>query len=170
VGVTASQAGNSTYTAATPVTQNFAVSPAVLTVTATSPSIVSGQPIPALNYALSGFVNGDTAAVVTGTPSESTTATSNSAAGNYPVTLTSGTLSAANYTFTLVNGTLTIGAYTACDVNHHGKSDISDIQALINEALGIAPPVDSLHGIGLVNVVDVEIVMNAALGLGCSRS
>jgi len=152
------------------VTQTFSVSPAVLTVTATSPSIVNGQAIPPLTYALSGFVNQDTAAAVSGTPVESTTATAASAAGNYPVTLTLGTLSAANYSFSLVNGTLTIGAFTACDVKEKGRADVSDIQAILNEALGLASPLNSLQGGGVVNIVDVQILVNAVLGLGCSRS
>jgi len=170
VSVTASQAGTANYLPATPMTQSFTVSPAVLTVTATSPSIVTGQAIPGLTYVLSGFVNGDTAALVSGAPSESTTATAVSAPGNYPVTIALGTLSAANYTFTPVDGALTIGAFTACDVNQHGKSDVSDVQELVNEALGIAPPLNSLQGGGAVNLVDAQIVLNAVLKLGCSRS
>jgi hypothetical protein len=90
------------------MTQSFTVAPAVLTVTAGSLSIAYGQAI-SLTYTLSGFVNQDTAAVVSGTPSESTTATSTSAPGNYTVTIAAGTLGATNYTFTPVNGTLTIG-------------------------------------------------------------
>ena len=108
VSVTASRVGNSTYSAASPVTQGFTVAPAVLTVTAASPNVAYGQAIPALTYTLSGFVSPDTAAVVSGAPSESTTATSTSAPGGYPVTIAQGTLSAANYTFNFVNGTLTI--------------------------------------------------------------
>jgi hypothetical protein len=63
-----------------------------------------------------------------------------------------------------------LGAFTACDVKHHANSDVSDVQALVNEALGIAPPLNSLQGGGAVNLVDVQIVLNAALKLGCSRS
>ena len=108
VSVTASQVGNSTYSAASPVTQGFTAAPAVLTATAASPNVAYGQAIPALTYTLSGFVSPDTAAVVSGAPSESTTATSTSAPGGYPVTIAQGTLSAANYTFNFVYGTLTI--------------------------------------------------------------
>ncbi len=170
VGVTASQSGNTTYSAAAPVTQSFTVSPAVLTVTADSPSIVTGQPIPPLTYGLSGFVNADTAAAIGGTPSESTTATAGSTAGNYPVTITLRSLSSTNYSFTLVNGTLTIGAFTACDVNDKGRTDVSDVKAFIDEALGVASPQHSLQGGGAVNIVDVQIALNSALSLGCSRS
>jgi hypothetical protein len=40
---------------------------------------------------------------------------------------------------------------------------------LIDEALGVAPAANDLNGDGVVNAVDVQIVINAALGLGCSR-
>jgi hypothetical protein len=112
VSVTASQAGNADYGAATPVTQSFTVSPAVLTVTASNASMTYGQPIPKFTYTASGFVNGDATAVLSGAPAESTTATSTSAPGNYTITITQGTLAAANYTFAFVNGTLTINAAT----------------------------------------------------------
>jgi len=39
---------------------------------------------------------------------------------------------------------------------------------MINEALGAASPVDDLNGDGAVNVVDVQIDVDGALGLGCS--
>jgi hypothetical protein len=129
VSVTASQVGNSTYSAASPVTQGFTVTPALLTVTAASPNVTYGQAVPALTYSLSGFVYEDTAAVVSGAPAESTTATSTSAPGGYPVTIAQGTLSAANYTFKFVNGTLTIA---------HAAQTIT-FGALPNVPYGTAP-------------------------------
>jgi hypothetical protein len=50
---------------------------------------------------------------------------------------------------------------------HFGVTNVADVQLMINEALGKAPPVDDLVGNGVVNVADVQIVINAALGLGC---
>jgi sugar lactone lactonase YvrE len=79
-----------------------------LAVTASNATVAYNQPIPALTYAISGFVNGDTSSVLSGSPAEATTATQGSAVGTYPITITQGTLSAANYTFSFVNGTLTI--------------------------------------------------------------
>ena len=108
VSVTASQGGNATYAAATPVTQSFTVSKATLTYTATSFSLPVGSAIPALTYTYTGLVNGDAASVVTGAPVLTTTATANSPAGTYPVVITQGTLAAANYTFAFVNGTITL--------------------------------------------------------------
>src|SRR5439155_22752797 len=56
------------------------------------------------------FVNGDTTAVLGGSPSLSTAAdTSSAVAGSpYPITAALGTLNAANYDFAFVNGTLAI--------------------------------------------------------------
>ncbi len=107
VTVTATQAGNGSYTAAQPVPVSFTVTPAVLMVTAKNASMASGQSVPALTYAVTGFVNGDTSAVVSGTATETTAATSSSPAGTYPITFSAEGLTAANYTFSYVSGTLT---------------------------------------------------------------
>lgn len=61
-------------------------------------------------------------------------------------------------------------APNACSVNGVGSTNVSDVQAIVNEALGAAPPVNDLNGDGVVNVVDVQIAINAAVGLGCSAS
>jgi hypothetical protein len=90
-----------------PVTFSLDATKAVLTVTATTSSVRYGQPIK-LFYAITGFVNGDTLKVVSGTPTETTTAKDGSAPGEYPITIARGSLTTANYTFTFVNGTLTI--------------------------------------------------------------
>lgn len=109
VVVTANQAGNSNYTAATPVSQSITVAKALLTITASNVSAAYNQPIPALTgYATTGFVRNDTLSVLSGAPAESTTATQGSPAGTYSITITQGTLAAANYNLAFVNGTLTI--------------------------------------------------------------
>jgi hypothetical protein len=41
---------------------------------------------------------------------------------------------------------------------------------MANQALAAAPPANDLKHSGLVNVVDVEIVINAVLKLGCSAN
>jgi hypothetical protein len=56
----------------------------------------------------------------------------------------------------------------SCDLKGNGVIDISDVQLVINEALGVAPAVNDLNGDGVVNVIDVQIELNAALGLGCA--
>ena len=105
--ITASVAGNSTYGSASAV-QSFTITPAVLTVTASSATSTYGQPLPSLTFQFGPFVNGDTSAVVSGVPALSTTATTSSSPGGYPTTVTTGSLAAANYSFLYVPGMLTI--------------------------------------------------------------
>jgi hypothetical protein len=58
---------------------------------------------------VSGFVNGETAVVVSGAAALTASATESSPAGSYPIVPTLGTLTATNYVFgDFVNGTLTI--------------------------------------------------------------
>ena len=109
VVVGANQAGNTTYGAAPQVTSSMTVNKAKLTVTATNLTMKKGATVPALTYTMAGFVNSDTqATATTGKPALSTTATAQSAAGSYPITVKAGTLAAGSYTFTLVTGTLTV--------------------------------------------------------------
>jgi sugar lactone lactonase YvrE len=86
------------------------VNKANLTITANNASIAYNQALPAFTYTPTGFVNGDTAAVLTGTPTETTTAVVGSAPGTYPINIAVGTLAASNYSFTFKNGTLTVTA------------------------------------------------------------
>ena len=55
-------------------------------------------------------MNGETNTTggVTGAPVLTTTAKTNSAVGNYPITIAKGTLASVNYAFTLVNGVLSV--------------------------------------------------------------
>jgi N-acetylneuraminic acid mutarotase len=109
VVVAANQAGNANYTAAAQVTRSITVNKAKLTVTANNLSMKKGATVPTLTYTMAGFVNNDTQkTATTGQPALSTTATSKSTPGSYPVTVKAGTLATANYSFTLVNGTLTV--------------------------------------------------------------
>jgi hypothetical protein len=113
VKVTALRAGSLTVTASTTNAKTSAeysltAGPASLTITAANATATYNQAFPAFTYSAKGFVNGDTAAVLTGAPSETTTAKQGSATGTYPITINQGTLGAANYDFQFVNGTLTI--------------------------------------------------------------
>ena len=90
------------------VNGTLTVDKAALTVTPNNQSIVSGSVVPSLSATITGYVNGDTQTVVTGLPALTTTATSSSPAGTYPIAATVGTLAAANYSFTVGTGTLTI--------------------------------------------------------------
>jgi hypothetical protein len=59
---------------------------------------------------------------------------------------------------------------SSCDINGDGSTNVSDIQRVINEALGVALAVHDLNGDGVVNVVDVQKVITAALTLSCPAS
>lgn len=111
VVIEADQAGDGTYSAATPVRQTLTVTPAPLTITASSATVKVGNAIPAITPAYSGFVNGDTAAALTTAPTCTTTATSSSPAGTYPATC--GGAAGANYSIGYAAGTITITAGTA---------------------------------------------------------
>jgi trimeric autotransporter adhesin len=88
----------------------LAVTKAPLTVTADNKTRASGAADPTFTATLTGFVNGDTSAVVTGAATFSSMATPTSAVGTYPITPALGTLTATNYAFTtFTNGTLTVG-------------------------------------------------------------
>lgn len=109
VTVTASQAGNNTYGAATPVSQTITISPAPLVVTVDNKSVAANAAIPVLTGTLGGVVNGDSISV-----SYATTATQTSAPGTYPITATLADPNArlGNYTVTNTPGTLTITTNT----------------------------------------------------------
>ena len=113
VTVQAGQTGNGTYAAAAPVNQTFMVTQASLTVTANDAAWQLGAASPRLTYTITGFVNADTSAVVSGTASLTTTATATSAVGTYPITFSTKSLTAANYTFRYTSGTLTVYSTTS---------------------------------------------------------
>src|SRR5262249_46601615 len=81
---------------------------APLTVTANNATRFYGQPNPAFTALYSGFVNGDTEAVLAGSPALTTTATAASPPGSYPITASAGTLRASNYSFNFVGRTLNV--------------------------------------------------------------
>jgi len=95
---------------------------AILTVTPNNQTIVAGSALPSLTATITGFVNGDTQAVVTGSPALTTTATSSSPAGSYPIAATAGTLAASNYSFTFGTGTLTITPAINSGVGFTGRA------------------------------------------------
>ncbi|WP_263373831.1 beta strand repeat-containing protein [Granulicella aggregans] len=130
VVVTAAQLGNATYAAATSVSQSFTVAKAVLTATASNVSRTFGVANPALTYTTAGFVNGDTSAVIGGTATLATTATTTSPVGTYPITFATQALTATNYSFTYLPGTLTVQG---------GAAQTITFPAIPNHTVGDAP-------------------------------
>ena len=107
LSVTFTPTDTTDYTTATK-TVTLTVNKATLKVTANNASRAFGAANPTFTDTITGFVNGDTLTVVTGAASLTTTATTTSPVGTYPITAALGTLAASNYSFTFVNGTLTI--------------------------------------------------------------
>lgn len=104
--ITASQAGNDFFFPATSVSRILTVNKANLTVRARDTSKVAGQPNPPFTLVYSGFVLGEDTGVLTTLPTASTTATTQSTAGYYPIEVSGGV--AANYNFMYTPGRLTI--------------------------------------------------------------
>ncbi len=89
-------------------TSTLTVNKAVLTVTAQNASKIYGDANPAFTYVITGFLNNETVAVVSGTANCTSSANVGTSAGTAPITCTVGTLLATNYSFTFVPATLTI--------------------------------------------------------------
>lgn len=104
--VTASQAGDTAHGAATNQVQTLTVNKVGLTITANNQSKYAGQNNPIFTLAYTGFVNGETFAVLTTQPTASSVATVSSPAGTYPITVTGAT--AANYNINYIGGVLTV--------------------------------------------------------------
>jgi sugar lactone lactonase YvrE len=99
----------------TAVNYKFAFAPAALTVAKARLTIVVnsiiriyGSPMTAPTWYLLGFVNGDTASVVTGAPVLTALANSGSPVGTYPIVGSTGTLVAKNYIFTANSSLVTV--------------------------------------------------------------
>jgi hypothetical protein len=103
--ITASQATDGNYPAAS-VNQTLTVNKAALTVKADDKSRFEQVANPPLTITYTGFVLGETSAVLLTQPTISTTALLASPPGTYPITVSGAT--AANYNITHVNGTLTV--------------------------------------------------------------
>ncbi|MGH7486374.1 MAG: MBG domain-containing protein, partial [bacterium] len=79
-----------------------------LTVTTQNASKFYGDANPAFTYVITGFVNNETVAVVSGAANCSVSANTNTPPGSFPISCAPGTLTATNYSFTFVPATLII--------------------------------------------------------------
>jgi 6-phosphogluconolactonase (cycloisomerase 2 family) len=100
-------AGDSQYQVSTG-TSTLTINKAVLTVTAQNASKIYGDANPAFTYVISGFLNNETVAVVSGTANCTSSANVGTSVGTASISCAVGTLSATNYSFTFVPATLTI--------------------------------------------------------------
>ncbi|HEX3541019.1 MAG TPA: PKD domain-containing protein [Acidimicrobiales bacterium] len=103
--------------AVTATTVKLNITKATLTVRADNSSRPQGVANPTFTYQITGFAALDPPTVVTGAPVLSTTATSSSPAGTYPINVAAGTLAAANYTFALSAATLSVTSNHATFIN-----------------------------------------------------
>src|SRR5262249_59629272 len=81
---------------------------ATLTVTGNNATRIYGIANPTFTSTYSGFVNGDTASVVSGNPTLTSPATASSPPGTYDMNVDVSGLTATNYSFSPVKGTLTV--------------------------------------------------------------
>ena len=103
--ITATNEGNNDYL---PFSKQYTltVAKAALTITADNKTKQQGEANPELTVTYSGFVYNEDASALTTQPTITTTATTDSPAGTYPITVSGA--AAANYNITYVNGTLTV--------------------------------------------------------------
>ena len=162
--ISAFQAGNSTYAAATPIPQLLVVVPkATLTVTADNKTMNAGATTPAFTYTTAGYKKSETSSVVTGAPAIQSPGT-NLTSGSYPIVINQGTLTATNYEFQMVDGVLTVNPNTAtsivlatdtlvkiypnpasnCLIIENAENELVSIFDLTGNVIMTAKPVDNL--------------------------
>jgi hypothetical protein len=146
------------------------IQPRPITVTANAQSRVFGIPNPALTYAIGGLglVGGD---ILSG--SLATTATTNSAAGTYPIT--QGTLANMNYAITYVGANLTVTPASTQPVSGPSPLVVNLSAQLLNQTAQfaasnkeIAPRIswlESRNQIAIQYVVDNAEVKNEVAAL-----
>ena len=159
--ITAAQAGDGFYPAAT-ATQPLTVQKAALTITAEDKIKPEGDPNPALTASYSGFVYGETAAVLATSVVLSTTATTASPVGTYPITPSGAT--AANYTITFVNGVMTVNprqpqtiTFAALPAKTYGAADFAAGATSTNATIPITYT-SSNTGVATVSGSTIRIV------------
>jgi gliding motility-associated-like protein len=121
------------------------ITKATLTATAQNATRVYGAANPVFTINYSGFVNSETSAVLTSTPTTSTTATLTSDVGTYPINVTGGT--ADNYDFDYNPGTLTIT-----------KATVTATAANATRVYLTANPVFTINYTGFANGEDFTVL------------
>ena len=123
--ITVTLGSNPNYSV-TPTNGSLTVNPATLTVTADTQTMVLHGTVPApLTFQITGFKNGETTSVLTTQPTCTTTATSGSIVGSYPITCSGA--AAANYSSTYFPGTLSILYSTGTCVGELGHTVLQPI-------------------------------------------
>ena len=76
------------------------------------------------------------------------------------------TISAANADGT-GTATLALSVYSACDLNRDWATNVVDVQLQVNAALGVTACTSDLNRDGVCNVIDVQRGVNVGLGGSC---
>ena len=121
--ITASQAGDANYAAASAMFQNVNVNKKSLRVTANDKARTLGAANPAFDASFTGLVGSDTATTIGLTVNFTCTATTGSPVGTYVITPSS-TISPNNYTVTYLPGTLTVSTKTVPDITWATPSNL----------------------------------------------
>ncbi len=148
------------------------ITKAPLTIAAKSYTIKQGEALPAFEAEYTGFKNGETSTVLVAQPQLACTATSESAAGTYEITLSNAV--APNYAITYKKGTLTIKNRVG-DANGDGKVTITDAVTVVNYILGnpsngFVFDAADVNGDKKITITDAVGVVNIILGAGSSES
>src|SRR4029079_3590235 len=124
IGLSLSGVDATNYTlVSTNATTTADILQAQLLAAANNASRVYGATNPTFTVSYSGFVGSENQSVISGSPTLSTTAQTNSPVGTYPITAALGSLSATNYSFAFSNGTLTVGqALLTVAANNQNKT------------------------------------------------
>jgi hypothetical protein len=62
----------------------------------------------------------------------------------------------------------TVTIAPSCVISGSLAPNVADAQLIVNEVLGLSPAVNDLSNDGVVNIVDLQTEINAALNLGCT--
>ena len=82
------------------------------------------------------------------------------------ITSTSNQVSATMNGPVSITATFSVPGFT-CDIANEGSTNVVDVQAIVNQALGLAPPNNDMNRDGVIDVADVQKVIDAAMGTGC---
>jgi len=161
--LTASQAGDSNYSAAQNVVRTVSASLATLTITADPRSKLYLAALPVFSVQYSGFKGTDAPSVLTGSLSCATTATVASTIGNYPITCSG--LTTPNYTINWVPGQLTVlplpvVSTVTLSAASAQYSDKITIGVSIPNAGGLLPAAGMNFKIGSIDLATVPVSAN----------
>ncbi|MCZ8163402.1 MAG: MBG domain-containing protein, partial [Microcystis sp. LE19-196.1B] len=128
----ATVAADANFNEGTSAPLDFTINKATLTITAGNQTVTYGTSVGTVtgagSFTATGFLNGETASLIGGSASYTTTYTATTAAGTAGVTITPvvTNLTATNYTFTPANGTITISkANSTITVNSPTTSTVT---------------------------------------------